>query len=103
MQQKKEVENLYRSFKSDNSTFGNSKRSKSCDPASLKQHFQKHFEDNGDETDPINFTALPDYIEKLQRIKCEKIKTSAPSSDEILQVVKKLKDGKAANDSFGIH
>ena len=95
---KKEVENLYRSFKSDNSTFVNTKRSKSCDPASLKQHFQKHFDDDRDEADPISFTVLPDYIEKLQKIKCEKIKTSSPSSDEILQVVKKLKDGKAAND-----
>ena len=95
---KKQVENLYRSFKSDNSTFVNSKQTKNCDPASLKQYFERHFETKGEDIDRINFTALPDYIEKLQKIKCEKIKPSPPSKDEVLQVVKKLKDGKAAID-----
>jgi len=95
---KKQVENLYRSFKSDNSTFMNTKNTKQCDPASLKNYFQKHFENKGEENEPINFSALPEYIEKLQKIKCGIIKTSPPSKDEVLEVVKKLKDGKAAND-----
>ena len=95
---KKQVENLYRSFKSDNSTFINTKNTKTCDPALLRSYFEKHFENRGEEIEPLNFTKLPNYIEQLQKIKCSNIKTSTPSKDEILEVVKKLKDGKAAND-----
>ena len=95
---KKQVEDLYRTFKSDNSTFVNIMRTKQCHPASLRQYFEKHFEERAAEIEPVNFADVPDYIEELQKIKCEDIKISPPDKGEVLEVVKKLKDGKAAND-----
>ena len=40
---KKQVEHLYRSFKSDNSSFETVKSSKKCDSQKLKAFFKEHF------------------------------------------------------------
>ena len=40
---RRQVEKLYRSFKSENSCFKEIKSTRRCDPSKLKQYFQKHF------------------------------------------------------------
>ena len=39
----RQIEELYRSFKDDNSSFQNVKTNTKCDPAKITEHFQKHF------------------------------------------------------------
>ena len=40
---RREVEELYRAFKSDNSSFKDAKPSKKCDPSELRDFFKGHF------------------------------------------------------------
>ena len=40
---KREIEALYKTFKSDNSAFRDIKRSNDCDPQKMKEYFAKHF------------------------------------------------------------
>jgi hypothetical protein len=94
---KREVEELFRAIKTDDSTFKNIKRKVVCDPIKLKNHFEKHF-NHPIKEDPIELNDIPDFIKKLQDVKPDTIKTIPPDEEEIRKVLTKMKNGKAACD-----
>ena len=57
-----------------------------------------HFNHEIQDDDPIELSEIPDFIKKLQQVKIDDIKTAPPDHDELREVLKKLKNGKAAND-----
>ena len=96
---KRQVEELFKSIKSDGSTFKNTKRANVCDPEKLKDYFRNHFNvtpNDGDRPEELNVT--PEYIKVLQQINCESINSDPPKKDEIIATLKSLKNGKASND-----
>ena len=95
---KKQVEHLYRSFKSDNSSFETVKTSKKCDSQKLKAFFREHFKEKEKESVPPELENIPEVIRKLQDIKTDGIKTGPPDMAELRNVIRKLKSGKSAND-----
>ena len=96
---KRQVEELFKSIKSDGSTFKTVKRTSGCDPAKLKEYFQNHFSVAGNEDDkPTELSNIPQYIEALQQISCKDINHEPPKKDEIIATLKSLKNGKASND-----
>ena len=95
---KRQVEEPYRSMKSDNSTFKNTRHKSGCDPQELKKYFAKHFNQEIKVSEPIELREPMDVIKKLQQIKVDGIKTTAPDFNEVYGVLIKLKNGKAAND-----
>ena len=52
----KEVEQLYRSFKDENSSFKAPRTTKRCEPHKLKKFFRKYFQSAGDGAEPIELT-----------------------------------------------
>ena len=96
---RRQVDNLFRAFKSDNSTFRDAKPSKKCDPAKLKEFFKNHFSTKSAHKDPIELDEIPDYIHKLKEIpSTQSINANPPDQEEIVNVMKKLKCGKSSND-----
>ena len=95
---KRELEELFRKFKEDTSTFKNKEKFMKCDPAKLKKYFEEHFNIDRNDPDPIELTEAPDFVQKLH-VSVEGIVTGPPSQDEITKVIKKLKFGKSANDT----
>ena len=94
---RRKVEELYRSFKSDNSSFTETKAKKRCDLMKLREHFKKHFTSTAIEEDPVELILIPDVIEKLQNINLE-INSEPPTANELVSTIKKLKCGKSSND-----
>ena len=94
----RQVEHLYRSFKADNSSFKTAKASKKCEPQKLKDFFREHFRKKETEIKPPELEDLPEVIRKLQDITTDGIKTGPPDMAELRTVIKKLKNGKSAND-----
>ena len=94
----RKVEELFRSIKSDNSTFKDTNRKVGCETSELKQHFIKHFNYEIQENDPVELTEAPDFIKKLQHITIHGMQTNSPGFNELRAILKKLKNGKAAND-----
>lgn len=95
---RKQIDQLYRTFKTDYSTFKNKTTSNRCDPLLLKQHFEKHFCNVEADYDPVDFHPVPEFINVLQKINSHHIKSGPPDLNELTTVIKKLKDGKSAND-----
>ena len=95
---RRKVEELYRSFKSDNSSFNDAKPSKKCDPLKLTEFFKKHFTGGAIYEDPIELEETPDFIRELQRITTNDIKIGPPDEEELTSVINNLKGGKAASD-----
>ena len=96
---KKQIEDLYRNFKSDNSSFNRYKpKSGRCDPALMKAYFKKHFTAETIDNEPIELIDAPTFLQLLQSISTEDIKVGPPDEREILYIIKKLKDGKSTND-----
>ena len=96
---RRQVDKLFRAFKSDNSTFRDAKPSKKCDPAKLKEFFKNHFSAKAAHKDPIELDTIPDYIHKLKEISStQHINTNPPGQEEIVEVIKNLKCGKSSND-----
>ena len=93
----KKVEALYRSFKSDNSSFTEKKTEKRCDQGKLRDHFEKHFTSNTIVEDPIELIDIPEFMFELQRLPI-KINTEPPAKKELIGIIKKMKNGKSAND-----
>ena len=62
--------------------------------STTKKHFglESHIED------PIELKEIPEFIKVLQQIPIDSIKTVPPDETEITDVLKKLKNGKSAND-----
>ena len=94
----RKVQALYRSFKSDNSPFREAKSAKRCDTEKLKCYFKKHFTSDPIDEDPIELNHIPEHLKNLQNIKVDGIKIGPPGEDEIRNVIKKQKVGKAAID-----
>ena len=95
---RRKVEELYRSFKSDNSSFKYVKSSKRCDPHKLKEFFKQHFTAKMIEEDPIELEEVPEFIKKLQNISTEGMVTGPPGMDELVKVIRRLKNVKSASD-----
>ena len=93
----RKVEELYRSFKSDNSSFSDAKTKKKCDLNKLKDYFKHHFTSEPINHDPIELEEVPEFIAKLQATTIQ-IDTGAPSKNEIVNTIKKMKNGKSASD-----
>ena len=92
------MQELFRSFKNDSSAFKTVKSRKGCDPEKLKQFFKKHFTSDPITADPIELSEIPDYLKVLQDIETDGINTNPPEEDEIRNVIRKHKSGKATND-----
>ena len=65
---KKEIEALYKSFKSEGSTFREMKRKNNCDPQKMKEYFAKHFGQPEKSEEPIELMNAPVFIKKLKEI-----------------------------------
>ena len=95
---KKQIENLFRSFKSDNSSFKSTIPKRGCEPAAMKTYFQKHFTSDSVDKIPLELIDAPEFLQALKEISTENIKIGPPDEGEIVCVIKKLKDGKSTND-----
>lgn len=95
---RRKVEELFCAFKSDNSTFKDAKPSKKCDPIKLRDYFKIHFTGKTVEEDPIELEEVPEYIENLQKITTQEINIGPPDENELRDVIKNLKCGKASSD-----
>ena len=96
--QKREIEALFRSFKDDKSNFASVRNEVQCEPAKLKTYFIEHFNTENLRPCPIELINAPVFVRNLQEISIASINTEAPSKDEILSTIKKLKTNKAASD-----
>ena len=61
-----QITELYRSFKTDNSTFKDGKNRNRCNPQKLKENFRKHFEAMNINRDPVELVKAPSFIQTLQ-------------------------------------
>ena len=95
---KKETEQLCRLFKNSSDTFRDSRKRSGCEPERLRNHFMQHFAQGSHDNEPVELADAPDWISKLQKMPATGINTNPPKQEEILDVLKKLKKGKAAND-----
>ena len=95
---RREVEQLYKNMKSNHTAFKDVQKTNQCDPAKLKEHFKKHFNITTTQEPPIELQDAPPFIEQLQRINYEDIKSGAPDLTEICSTITSLKNGKAATD-----
>ena len=95
---RRQIEQLYSAFKSDNSTFRDSSTTKKCEPSKLKDFFKAHFTEKPVEEDPLELVEAPDYIRQLQSLDVQDIKTGPPDEEELRKVIKKMKCGKASCD-----
>ena len=95
---KKQIENLFRSFKSDNSSFKSPILKRGCEPAAMKTYFQHHFTSDSIDRAPIELIDAPGFLQALKDISTHDLKVGPPDESEICSVIKKLKDGKSTND-----
>ena len=96
---RRETEELFRTMKSDNSSFKIIKRKNNCESEKLKTHFSQHFNPTfTSSTEPEELKNLPKHMQHLQSISTESIQNIVPDKQEIIKALKKLKNGKAAND-----
>ena len=98
MQIKKLIADLYRSFKSDNSSFKYKPKSGGCDHNIMKTYFKKHFTAETVDETPIELMEAPAFLSALQAISTDDIKVGPLNEAEIINVIKKLKEGKSTND-----
>ena len=95
----KEVEQLYKSFKDENSSFKAPSTTKRCEPHKLKEFFRKHFQSAGAGAEPIELDQLPDTIKKLQEIPTLNMRSGPPDKEELLKVIRKIKNSNSASDT----
>ena len=95
---RKRTEQLYRSMKSDNTSFRNINRGKQCDPPKMKDCFLKHFNQSSRMDNPIELTEAPEFLNSLQAIPENIMTTTPPDKNELLSTIKSMKSGKTAND-----
>ena len=92
------IQELFRSFKNENSTFKMVKSRKGCDSEKLKLYFKKHFTGDPIIDDPIELMEVPEYLKALQDAQTADINTGPPAEYEIRNIIRKQKTGKATND-----
>ena len=85
---RKQIEDLYRTFKADNSSFKEVKTSNRCEPQKLKEYFKQHFQAKSTNGQPIELDQLPEFIKKLQDIPTEDEKTGPPDLTELKRYYK---------------
>ena len=101
---KRDIEQMYKSFKDDGSTFKRIRCKDGCDPQVLKKYFENHFKKPEHQDDPLELTNAPDFIAKLKRMsKSTTINCEAPTKSEVIHTLKTLKNGKASNDLPAIY
>ena len=86
-------------MKADHTAFKSTRRIKQCDLNKLKDHFVKHF--NGTlriQFEPLELQEAPSFIKQIQEINCADMRTCPPDLKELRNTIKKLKNGKSAND-----
>ena len=84
---RKEVEQLFRSFKSDNSSFKKERPIKKCDPAKLKAYFEKHFTSTQIDETPVELDEVPEFILKLKQISTQNLNVKPPEEKEIIEII----------------
>ena len=91
---KREVEDLFKNFKHDGSTFKNAKQNNGCDAEKLKAFFQAHFSQkiNTAESEPCELSEPPEFISSLRDNVFEQIDTKPPKADEIRKTLKASKN-----------
>ena len=62
----RQIEELYRSFKDDNSSFRIVKMKAKCDPSKITDHFKQHFNPNRADELPIELHEAPMFF-KISR------------------------------------
>ena len=95
---RRQVEQLYRLFKSGDTSFTDIKTARKCDPSKLKEHFKKHFTAAETNELPYEFIEIPDFISDLRNIPAQELKSGPPDEKELLDVIRNLKDGKSSNN-----
>ena len=95
---KRQIENLFKTFEADNHAFKTYPTRQKCDPAKLKEYFHDHFKKSVYLPDPKELDDLPGFINSLKKTRVGDMNTLPPDRSEIKAALKKLKHGKAAND-----
>lgn len=93
----REVAELYRCVRSDNTAFKDTNKKPLCNPNTLKDYFMIHFNTSEMNDDPIELISAPEFIKNLQNVTCD-LETCPPDVEELVNTIKKLKNRKAAND-----
>ena len=65
---KRQVDDLFRRLKSDNSTFLDTNRKQKCASNNLKEHFKRHFNIEEDINEPFELNEAPEFVKELQRV-----------------------------------
>lgn len=97
MSTRREVENLYKNFKRISSSFKSVKSTNKCDPKKLKDYFVKHFQRDRTRECPKELQQAPYFIKLLREVQ-ENVNVDPPSSQELEEVIRRLKNGKTSND-----
>ena len=93
----REVEELFRSFKSDGSTFKTTRQKNGCDQDKLKEYFEKHFAHSAnDHPEPDELKKIPEFIEELQTKFSDAINVQPRDKQEIKSALDALKNGKSS-------
>ena len=72
------------------------KNSNRRDPEPLGKYFKEQFSLITSVEEPVELENIPEFINILQQIPIDMIKTDPPSEDQIKNVLKRLKNGKSA-------
>ena len=95
---KRQIDELFRRLKLNNSTFLDTKKKHKCESSKLKEHFKRHFNIVEDLNEPLELSEAPEFVKELQRVDIKGINTNPPNFEEIRHTLKHLKSSKAAND-----
>ena len=82
---------MFKTFKDDTNAFKKCPSTSKCDPAKLTKHFRDHFKNSFRKSDPKELEEAPRFVNKLQNIKGDNMRTEPPTSDEIQSALKRLK------------
>ena len=95
---KRKIEEMYRAFKNDSSCFKNGKTDNKCDPKALINYFKDHFSMKKKSEPPKELLETPSFNPPLSTNPSRVINIEPPTMSELVNVLKKLKGGKSAND-----
>ena len=95
---KRKIEEMYRAFKNDSSSFESGKSNEKCDPAALKKFFEGHFGLRETSPTPTELITKPNFSPPLSSNPLRVVNIDPPTYSEISIVLSKLKGGKSAND-----
>ena len=95
---KRKIEEMYRAFKNDSSCFKNGKTDNKCDPKALINYFKDHFSIKTKSEPPKELLETPNFNPPLSTNPSRVINIEPPTMSELVNILKKLKGGKSAND-----